>query len=45
MIKNIIKRIKNRSNCKHEYRDIYCFHTGIFMYEKCIKCNKKKVIF
>jgi hypothetical protein len=42
----IIKRLKTMLKCKkHEFTiHIYCYHTGLYMYSKCIYCGKKKTI-
>jgi len=42
---NYIEKIKKRYYCKHLiYQEINCYHTGIFMYHKCVECGKKKII-
>lgn len=35
-------RYQKRINCEHNYKWIYCYHTGLAMYKKCEKCNKKQ---
>ena len=32
----------NRISCEHNsWENIYCYHTGVFMYKKCKNCGKK----
>jgi len=42
----ILTNLKKYHYCKHlYYRDVYCKHTGLFMYSECIECGKKEISF
>lgn len=38
-----MNKLSHRISCDHnQYEDIYCCHTGLFMFKKCISCGKIK---
>lgn len=41
----ILNKLTNRIRCEHlHYIDVNCYHTGLFMYQECTNCGKKKYI-
>jgi len=42
----ILRKIRKRMKCEHQnYVDVHCVDTGLFMYQKCENCGKKKYLF
>lgn len=41
--KRWLNKLSNRLQCEHLlYKDIHCYHSGLFMYKECCNCGKKK---